>query len=238
MRKPEEIYILVGCEESQAITIAFRRLGFQAFSCDLLPCSGGHPEWHIMGDVFECIRSGFKTCQSGESFFIDKWHAGIFHPTCTYLTNSGVRWLYNSDKTHNSKRWSDLSDAMYFFARIQKECILSGVDYFALENPIPHRYAVDGVPGVDGIGKYSQLIQPYQFGHLEKKATCLWLTGFPELQHTNNVYDEMMMLPYAERSKIHYASPGPDRAKIRSKTYSGIAKAVADQWGQFLVDAL
>lgn len=233
MRK---LKILVGCEESQAVTIELRKLGHEAYSCDLLTCSGGHPEWHIQGDVFKAIEFKYFTTENGDHHKIDKWDAGIFHPTCTFLTNSGVRWLYNHDKSHNSQRWKDLGDAIYFFNRIVKECIKSGIEKFALENPIPHKYAVNGVPGVRGIGKYSQLIQPYEYGHLEKKATCLWLYGLPELKPTNNVYEEMMLLPYPERAKIHYASPGPERAKIRSKTYSGIAGAMATQWTEYILN--
>lgn len=238
MKTPNEIFILVGCEESQAITIALRAKGFQAFSCDLLPCSGGHPEWHIQGDVFNAIDGGTLKTQSGNSVFIYKWHGGIFHPTCTYLTNSGVRWLYPNSLSTNPERWSRLVDAMEFFNKIKKHCRINRILHYALENPIPHKYARDGFGLAKGIGKYDQLIQPYQFGHLEKKATCLWLTGFPQLKHTNNVYDEMMKLDYKDRAKIHYASPGPERAKIRSKTYSGIAEAIADQYGDFLVNNL
>lgn len=235
MKEFKDLYILVGCEESQAVTKAFRALGVKAFSCDLLPCSGGHPEWHIKGDVLKAIEVKYFRTEDGTEYQIEKWNAGIFHPTCTYLTNSGVRWLYNPDKTHNAKRWADLADAIYFFNAIKNQCILSGIEHFALENPIPHKYAVDGSGGVYGIGPYDQCFHPYHFGHLEKKATCLWLWNLPKLVHTNNVYDEMMKLDYKDRAKIHYASPGPERAKLRSKTYSGIAEALAKQYSAYLL---
>lgn len=239
--------ILVGCEESQAVTKEFRSFGHEAYSCDLVPCSGGHPEWHLQCDVFEAIKGGSLRTQDATEIFIDKWDGGIFHPTCTFLTNSGVRWLFDKYYVYNVKRWEDLRCGIDFFNKIIRECHIAGIQSFALENPIPHKYGANGwdtmfafdntIPEqLTGIGKYDQLIQPYQFGHLEKKATCLWLDGLPPLEHTNNVYEEMMQLPYAERAKIHYASPGPERAKIRSKTYSGIAKAMAEQWSEYLLN--
>ena len=228
--------ILIGCEESQAITIEFRKLGFEAYSCDIQECSGGHPEWHFNFDVFKAIDGGKLTTESGVEVSIEKWEAAIYHPDCTFITNSGVRWLYEKDGRQNTQRWFSLIDAMIFFNRLKEKSLRNGIFHFALENPIPHKYAVEGIADKKGISKYHQLIQPYQFGHTEKKATCLWLYGFPELKHTNNVYEEMMLLPYAERSKIHYASPGKNRKKIRSKTYSGIAEAIATQWGAFLLN--
>lgn len=222
--------ILIGCEESQAVTIELRKLGHEAYSCDLQPCSGGHPEWHLQIDVFKAIDGGALITQSGESIFIYKWGGAFFHPTCTYLTNSGVRWLYNKDGRQNTERWMNLISAMEFFNKIKRECRRNRIVQYGLENPIPHKYAVNGIADKEGIGKYHQIIQPYQFGHLEKKATCLWLYGLPNLAHTDNVYKEMMKLDYKDRAKIHYASPGPERAKIRSKTYTGIAKAMAEQW--------
>jgi len=123
----------------------------------------------------------------------------------------------------NSNMWMDLSEATRFFYQFQKYGELG--NKIAIENTIPHKYAIES------IGKYTQIIQPYQFGHLEKKATCLWLYGLPKLKETNNVYDEMMKLPYSERAKVHCCAPGPERAKLRSKTYAGIAEAMAEQWG-------
>lgn len=218
---------LIGCEESQAVTKAFRNLGHEFYSCDLQECSGGHPEWHYKDDVFH-VLSRYDNLS---------WDFIGFHPDCTYLTNSGVRWLFNSNGSKNMDRWMKLEEAIRFF-NICKNIIKSfGVKGY-IENPIPHKYARDGfisvIDGkwVEGIGKYNQLIQPYQFGHLEKKATCLWLFDVPELKSTKNVYDEMMKLNYKDRAKIHYCSPGKERAKIRSKTYEGIANAIADQWSK------
>lgn len=205
--------VLIACEESQTVCKAFRAKGHEAYSCDIIPASGGHPEWHIQGDAIATILS-------------QKWDLVIAHPPCTYLCNSGVRWLKG-----NPKRIDQMLDAMQFFTNIKVWCIENGIP-LCIENPIPHKYAVnDWGSAQKGIGKYTQLIQPYQFGHLEKKATCLWLYNLPELIPTHNVYEEMMKLPYAQRAKVHYTSPGKDRAKLRSKTYEGIAQAMADQWG-------
>ncbi len=143
--------VLVACEESQTVCKAFRALGHEAFSCDLQDCSGGHPEWHYKTDVRELLT--------------EKFDLVIFHPTCTRLTNSGVVWL------HKRNLWNDLDLACEFFNLRHK----FNSDKVATENPIPHKYAVEK------IGKYSQLIQPYQFGHKERKATCLWLKGLEPL---------------------------------------------------------
>lgn len=193
--------ILIACEESQAVCIAFRKRGHEAYSADLQDCSGGHPEWHIKGDVRLLLNEYFDLV--------------IFHPTCTRLTNSGVVWL------HKRNLWGDLEKACEFFNLRHK----FNSPRVATENPIPHKYAIEK------IGKYGQIIQPYQFGHMEKKATCLWLKGLSLLKETNNVKAEMDLLPKRESQRIHYLPPGPDRAKMRSKTFQGIADAMADQWG-------
>ena len=195
--------ILVACEESQAVTIAFRNKGHEAFSCDLVECSGGHPEWHIQGDAIKVLWS-------------QKWDLVIAHPPCTRLSNSGVRWL------EKRNLWAELYEATKFFNQFTLYGKLG--NRIAIENPIPHKYAVQE------IGKYSQLIQPYQFGHPERKATCIWLFRLPPLRHTKNVFHEMDLLPKSLQQKIHYCSPGPERAKIRSKTFTGIAEAMANQW--------
>jgi hypothetical protein len=209
MKKAEEINVLIACEESQAVCIAFRKRGFNAFSCDLLECSGGHPEWHIQGDAIDILNS-------------QKWHLVIAHPPCTRMANSGVMWL------EKRNLWKDLDEATTFFNEFVKYG-KSG-NKIAIENPIPHKYAVEK------IGKYSQVIQPYMFGHTERKATCLWLFGLPELKETNNVMEEMKKLPKNEQQRIHYLPPGKERAKLRSKTFPGIAEAMAQQWGDYLLN--
>lgn len=149
--------VLIACEESQTVCKEFRAMGHEAYSADILDCSGGHPEWHIKGDVLKILNDG--------------WDLMIGHPPCTRLANSGVRWL----KERNL--WSELKEATIFFNKLQN----ASIDKICLENPIPHKYAVSG------IGKYNQLIQPYQFGHPETKATCLWLKNLPKLTPTNIV---------------------------------------------------
>lgn len=197
------LHVLVACEESQAVTKAFRALGHNAFSCDIQECSGGHPEWHIQGDAVEALYSR-------------KWDLVIAHPPCTRLCNSGVMWL------ERNGLWQDLNDAIAFFNVFTKYG--KAGNFIAIENPIPHKYAVAK------IGKYSQVIQPYHFGHKERKATCLWLYGLPKLNPANNVFAAMQLLPKREQQRVHYLPPSADRAKLRSKTYTGIAEAMATQW--------
>ena len=200
--------ILVACEESQAVTIEFRKLGHEAYSCDIEPCSGGHPEWHIQGDVRMVLNL--------------EWDMIIAHPPCTYLANSGVTWLYNKDGSRNEKRWNELVKGGEFFRLfINHPC-----RKIAIENPIPHKYAVEIIGR-----KYDQIIHPWQFGHPERKATCLWLKGLEPLKETDNRKAEMLLLPKNQQQRIHYMPPGPERAKMRSKTFPGIAKAMAEQWG-------
>lgn len=256
----KKLKVAVLCEESQTVTKAFRSLGHEAYSCDLLDCSGGHPEWHIKEDAINVLRGGAFSL--GNDFGVDevvvhKWDLVIAHPPCTRMTNAGVRWLV-SKKPRKGYVWSDKANIY-----INQDCngiwadLAAGITFFqefkiygmegnkiAIENPKPHKYAREGfwvpdpMPQVHtsdffftGIGMYTQSIQPYEFGHLETKETCLWLYNLPNLVPTNNVYDEMMKLPYGERAKVHHASPGPERAKLRSKTYKGIAEAMASQWG-------
>ena len=187
--------ILIACEESQAVTIAFRNLGYEAYSCDLQECSGGHPEWHIQGDAIEEAYSG-------------KYDMMIAFPTCTYLANSGVQHLHK-DKS----RWEKLDDGAEFFKKLMD----APIEKIALENPIPHKYAVERIGR-----KYDQIIQPWQFGHGETKATCFWLKNLPKLKPTNIVE--------GREQRIWKLPPSEDRAKLRSKTFKGVAEAMAQQW--------
>jgi hypothetical protein len=215
--------VLVACEESQVVCKAFRALGHEAYSCDIQDCSGGKPEWHIKGDVLDVINGGAFTVAEGYSFadevIVYGWDLMIAHPPCTYLTNSGVQHLYKGE------RWKDLIYGAVFFRKL----LDAPIPFIAAENPIPHKYA-SAIIGTN----YSQLIQPYEFGHTERKATCLWLKNLPLLVATNNVKKEMDLLPKSQQQRLHYLSPGPERAKLRSKTFEGIAQAMATQWGQYL----
>lgn len=194
--------VLIACEESQRVCIAFRERGHEAYSCDILPCSGVHEEWHIQDDVLKHLD--------------EDWNLIIAHPPCTYLSNSGVCWLHK-----DISRWFKLFDAAEFFnTLLNAKC-----PHIAVENPIQHKYARALIPPP------TQVIQPYQFGHPEQKATCLWLKNLPKLRETNNVKQEMLKLPASQRQRLHYLPPSEDRAKERSKTFTGIAEAMAEQWG-------
>lgn len=207
--------ILIACEESQEVCKAFRKLGFEAYSCDLQECSGGKPEWHL-------IRDAVQEAYTGQYYLM------IAHPPCTYLANSGVCWLYNKDGSLNRQRWELLQQGAAFF----KKLLDAPIPCIAVENPIPHRYAV----GLIG-RKYDQCVQPYEFGHLESKATCFWLKGLPKLKPTDNVKELWKQLPKKQAQRLHYLPPSPERAKLRSKTFSGIAAAMAEQWGRYAWDS-
>lgn len=192
--------VLVGCEYSGAVRDAFRALGHDAMSCDLLPSDVPGP--HHQGDIFDVIGDG--------------WDIGIFHPPCTYLCNSGVRWLHTE-----TDRWQHLIDGAVFF----RQLLDAPIARVAVENPVMHKYAA-AIVGQ----RQAQIVHPWMFGHTETKATGLWLRGLSPLVATDDVKDAMMALPYGERAKVHHASPGPDRWKLRSTTYAGIAAAMAAQW--------
>lgn len=211
--------ILLGCEESQAVCIEMRRLGHEAFSCDILPCSGGHPKWHLQMDIFEAIKLG--------------WDMMICFPPCTYLTVTGARWLYNKDKSKNEKRWKLQDEAVKF----AKELYYSDIKMVALENPVGKLSTLWMKP--------TQIIHPYYFGDEAQKKTCLWLKNLPPLQHisrpdlfneikTHSSKGDMVKTStgktfgkwYWETSK----GKGKERQIMRSKTFPGIAKAMAEQW--------
>jgi len=194
--------VLVACEYSGTVRDAFKARGHYAMSCDILPTDV--PGEHYQGDVFDILNDG--------------WDLMVAHPPCTYLTNSGVSWLHK-----DPSRWEKLDEGAAFF----KALLEAPIDKIAVENPIMHKYAKERIGGV----KQSQVVQPWMFGHMEQKATCLWLKGLPLLTETNNVKQAMMELPDNERQRLHYLPPSADRWKIRSKTYEGLAHAMAEQWG-------
>jgi hypothetical protein len=201
--------ILVACEESQAVTKELRALGHEAYSCDLQECSGGHPEWHIQGDAIETAYG-------------EHWDMMIAHPPCTYLAVSGARWLYNKDGSRNEDRWSKKEDALKF-VRVLMD---APIDRIAIENPISMISSE--------IRKPEQIIQPYEFGHPLAKATCLWLKNLPLLQPTDVVEPKYVTSGTGRKwSKWFWETsliPYKDRGKARSKTFDGIAKAMAEQW--------
>jgi hypothetical protein len=192
--------ILVSCEESQAVTIELRKLGHEAYSCDLLPCSGGHPEWHLQQDVIPLLK--------------EKWDMIIAFPPCTHLAVSGAAWFEQKRKDGRQQQGIN-----FFMQFTNLDC-----PRVAIENPV-------GIMSTY-YRKPDQTIHPWQFGHPEQKATCLWLKGLPPLVGTCDVSVEMKRLPKCQRERNHYMSPGPERTKLRSKTYPGIAQAMATQWTQ------
>lgn len=198
--------VLIACEFSGKVREAFRKLGHDAWSCDLLPSDDNSP-FHLQKDILEVLKLAVN----------DEWDLMIAHPPCTYLTNSGVTWLYKQPE-----RWKDLINGAVFF----RELMNAPIPKIAVENPIMHKYASKI------IGKrQTQVIQPYMFGHLERKATALWLKNLPPLLPTKNVKAEMDKLPKNQAQRLHYLPPSKDRWKLRSETYQGIADAMAEQWG-------
>lgn len=218
--------ILVACEESQAVTKELRALGHEAYSCDIEPCSGGHPEWHIMQDVLPLLNGncGFTTMDGVNHPTINKWDIIIAFPPCTYLTVTGNRW-FNVERYGEKaiQRQKDREDATKFFmAFANADC-----DKIAIENPI-------GCMSTE-FRKPNQIIHPYMFGDAERKATCLWLKGLPELVPTNIVEPRVIKYKNGKGtdSPWHMETmglPSKERAKMRSKTFPGIAKAMATQW--------
>jgi len=187
--------ILIGCEESQAVCIEFRKIGYEAYSCDLLPCSGVHPEWHIQGDAIKEAYSG-------------KYGMMIAFPPCTDLASSGARWF--PEKRYNGQQQQSID----FFMKL----VNAPIDIIAIENPIGIMSTIYRKP--------DQIIQPWMFGHGETKSTCLWLKGLPKLTPTE--------IAVGRDQRIWKMAPSPDRAKLRSKTYPGIAKAMAEQWSIYI----
>lgn len=208
-RKGFTMNVLVACEESQVVCKAFRDRGHWAFSCDLQPCSGGHPEWHIQTDVLSVI-DGFCSFVTSDGLVHLKmlwshWDLIIAHPPCTDLAVSGARWF--KEKQADGRQSKSIALFMEF---VNAEC-----DRIAIENPVGIMSTIYRKP--------DQIIQPWQFGHGETKATCLWLKGLPKLKPTNIVE--------GREQRIWKMAPGPDRAKKRSRTYDGIGLAMAEQWG-------
>lgn len=224
--------VLIACEESQRVCLAFRERGHNAFSADIQEPSGGHPEYHFFGDVLKILNSGIYYTMDGAQHEIDKWDLIIAHPPCTYLTNTGNRW-FNVERYGEKaiERYEKREQAIKFFMEFTR----LNCDKIAIENPIGIMSTVFKKP--------SQIIQPYQFGHNVRKSTCLWLCGLPKLKPTNIVdyecihskgksggYSGASWLVRDENGKIlQYGDPRV--SKERSKTFPGIAAAMAEQWG-------
>lgn len=208
--------ILIACEESQRVCIAFRDKGHNAFSCDILSCSGGHPEWHICGDVLPLLNGNCDFYTMDDKFHIidGKWDLIIAHPPCTYLSNAGARFLYPKGVLNEDRLKLGLAAKDFFMAFYNADC-----EKICIENPTPSR--------VYELPKYAQVIQPWMFGHPVQKRTCLWLKGLEPLKPTEVVEER-------QSSKVPgnwFNKGGKERQKNRAKTFPGIAKAMAEQWG-------
>lgn len=217
--------VLVACEESQRVCIEFRAKGHEAFSCDIEPCSGGHEEWHIQQDVIPLLNGNedFSTADGTSHRINGKWDLIIAHPPCTFLTVTGNRW-FNEERYGEKaiQRKRDRQEAIDFFMKfVNADC-----EKIAIENPIGIMSTVYRKP--------DQIIQPYQFGDPARKATCLWLKGLKPMQPTNIVEPEVIRFENGKTDgSWHYNTlslPPKERARERSKTFPGIAKAMAEQW--------
>ncbi len=231
--------ILVACEESQRVCSALRNVGNNAFSCDVIDCSGGHKEWHIKEDVLPLLNGNcrFRTQDGVEHSIVGKWDMIIAFPPCTRLCSSGQRWChYGTEEYRNEKKLEREQAVGFFMSFVKADC-----EKIAIENPIgimSTRYK-----------KPSQVIEPYMFGDPHRKPTCLWLKGLPLLEPTNIVkvvdikrYKRKnggvttfsdWMNPKDENGK-YLTWKSPETKKIRSKTFIGIAKAMAEQWGKMV----
>lgn len=212
-----KLNVLVACEFSGTVRDAFLDLGHNAVSCDLLPCESNKYKYanlHYQGNIQDILYDNHPV--TNESYDLL-----IAHPPCTYLANSGVRWLYNADKSINTERWSNMIDACNFFNLFLDSNL--NIPHIAIENPIIHKHAKQLIDV-----SYQQKIQPWMFGHGETKSTCLWLKNLPDLIPTNVVN--------GRKARIHYEAPAPDRWKKRSITYSGIASAMALQWSDYILN--
>lgn len=217
--------VLIACEESQRVCTAFRERGHRAFSCDIQPCSGGHPEWHILGDCLPILDGdcSFTDEAGGTHEQAGRWDLIIAHPPCTDLAVSGARHFAKKQKDGRQQK------AIVFFMR----CVMAWCDKVAVENPVSIMSSAWRKP--------DQIIQPYWFGDHARKTTCLWLRGLPKLEPTNMVdpgeireggfsYGASLAWATDERGKA-IAWNDPRTAVIRSKTFPGIARAMAEQWG-------
>ena len=191
--------ILVACEESQAVTIELRKLGHEAYSCDIEECSGGHPEWHLREDVLPLLEK--------------EWDMIIAFPPCTYISNAGARHLYPKGVLNEDRLKLGMEGKEFFMKFYNAKC-----DKIVIENPLPSK--------IYGLPQHSQVIQPWQFGHPFKKRTQLWIKGMKQLEPTE-------IVEISENTKIPgnwFNKGGKERQKNRSKTFPGIAKAMAMQW--------
>lgn len=219
--------VLVACEESQRVCTAFRELGHEAYSADIQEPSGGHPEWHILGDCLKILHGGEFQTMDGVMHDIEKWDLLIAHPPCTYLSNAGACRLYPKKGQLNQERYEKGLAAKDFLLKF----LNANCKHIAVENPIPSK--------VFNLPPYTQIIQPYEYGEPYSKKTCLWLENLPNLIPTKIL---TTYKPYVScgtsKNKGNRDKSGVSRsggaAKVRSKTFKGIAQAMAQQWSDYL----
>ena len=233
--------VLIACEESQTVCKAFRKLGFNAFSCDILPCSGGHPEWHLHCDVLGVIRDKRGILETGDEFVLNgEWDLMIAHPPCTYLSVSGARWYYHPDdkdlpieqrRPHPNfpTRAQDRKKAIEFFLALAN----ADIQHIAIENPVGIMSKLFHKP--------NQIVQPYWFGDEATKTTCLWLKNLPQLTPTKIVGKGERVVLSSGKSLPKWYSDSFNtkistemRRTLRSKTFQGFADAMAEQWSKLL----
>lgn len=205
--------VLVACEESQVVCSAFRQLGHVAFSCDLQFCSGNHPEWHIVSDCLPLLNGNcsFDTQDGNKHYLTKKWDLIIAHPPCTYLSKVGAPSMFNNGRVNADRLRLALSAKDFFMQFLNADCM-----HIAVENPVPLK--------IIGLPKPSTFVEPYYFGHPFTKKTLLWLVGLPPLMST-------LICP------VHKSYTAAVRAsKLRSKTFSGIARAMATQWSDYILN--
>lgn len=216
--------VLVACEESQVVCKAFREKGHEAYSCDIIECSGGHPEWHIQGDVLPLLNGDceFVTADGQTHAIEGKWDLIVAHPPCTYMSKAGARWMFPKAGQVSQERLALAIEAKKFFFEI----LNANCERICVENPRPLKIVGLPVP--------SQVVQPYQFGHPYSKATCLWLKNLEPLKPTNVLKEYKPFLP--SNTGAFSRGGGGSRgvahdAKTASRTFEGIGKAMAEQWG-------
>lgn len=204
--------VLIACEESQAVCKAFRELGHEAYSCDIQDCSGGHPEWHFKQDVLPLLH--------------EHWDLIIAHPPCTYMSKAGARWMYPTAGNLSEERYRLSQEAKAFFMEFYRcDC-----EHVAIENPVPLK--------VVGLPEPTQAVQPYEFGEPYSKKTLLWLKGLPKLQPTEIIAEHKPWMPSNTSGFAH--GQGGSRGvahdqRTASRTFAGIAKAMAEQWSNYLL---
>lgn len=219
--------VLIACEESQVVCKAFRELGHKAFSCDIVECSGGQPNWHIKQDVLPLLNGNcrFKTSDGIEHEIVGKWDLIIAHPPCTRLCNSGQRWLYWGSEEYRAKKKKEQEEGVKFFlAFTDADC-----DRIAIENPMGIMSTLYRKP--------DYTYNPYDFeGETETKKTCLWLKGLPPLKSTQELPKEKRTngIWKAQFNGKCYKWSDPEVARLRSKTPLGVGKAMAEQWSEFI----